>query len=543
MRYLVISALPYVNAIPHLGNLTGSILPADVYYKYLKMDGQDAIYICGSDQHGTPIELRAIKNGVPAEQLADELHEKVKELFAQFEMTFTYYGKTHTKESQDIVDENFGALDKNGYIVEVESVQGYCNFDKRFLTDRFIEGKCPYCGGRGRGDQCDDCGKLLTPQQLIEPFCAICGKKEVTFKKVKNLALALDKLQGGIESFIKQNSKNNWTKNAINKPLSYVKEGLKPRDITRNMKWGLSVPKKGYEESVFYVWFEALQGYISITKAWDQKRWLDYWKGKDVKVVNFMGKDNIEFHTLMWPGILLGSGLGYNLPTTIRASEYLNAVGVKFSKSRGVGLNIETALSIMEPDYWRFALMYLYPETADTEFTLDGFKDIINNILNDKIGNLAQRVLKLSRSNESLISGDPRVHDDYKVQMDKLLDAYRASFEKADIREALRAVVELAGVGNSIMSAKEPWALVKKDREAFTDTMSTLTCIVYDIAIMLWPFTPKASMQLLRHFGITGEPSLAMIHHRVRLDLSNEPQPLFHKITKEEDAKLKETAG
>ncbi len=538
--------MPYVYSVPHLGNFVGSVLPADVYYKYLKMKGDDAIFICGSDQHGTPTELAAIKKGIEPYVLADEMHERVKKLFEKYGCTFTHYGKTNTPENKEVVYSIFNELYNNGYLLEREDMQAYCNVDKRFLTDRFIQGTCPYCHKKSaRGDQCDNCGRLLEPSQIIEPFCAICGKSDITFIKTKNLALELNKLQPDIAKFIKSNSKYNWSKDAINKSLSLLKEGLKPRDITRNMKWGFPVPLIGYENSVIYVWITGLIGYIGITKEWDSKRWRDYWQNEHTQLIQFLGKDNTIFHTIIWPGMAIGSRLGFIMPHTIKESQFLVSETVKFSKSHGVGLNMSAALEILEADYWRFALMHMYPENADSEFTERGLVETVNVIMNDKIGNLAQRVLKLSKSNRFLVEGDISVDD---AAVKKIIKDYCDAFDNMQLKKAIGTVVRLADLGNGIMSKKEPWMLAKKakdDAKAERQSkkiFSELLAITYAMGILLYPFAPKASAELLSYFGIDTEPTLEMLNNKVKPNLDEEPKPIFQKMTNKEIEKLKKYA-
>jgi len=543
-KVIITAALPYAYSIPHLGNFVGSILPADVYYKYLRMDEQDVIFISGSDQHGTPIELRAIHENLEPSVLADRMHEEIKSLFEKLECTFTKYGKTHCDANKEIVYEIFNALNKNNYIKEVKSVQAFCNVDKRFITDRFIEGKCPYCGGHARGDQCNDCGRLLTPEQLIDPICKICGKSDITFKEEKNLALDLPKLELDTRAFIVKNSSNNWTKNSINKSLSFIDEGLHAREITRPMKWGFPVPVKGYEDYVFYVWFDALIGYIGITKDWNPSKWRDYWLDKSSMLVQFMGKDNIEFHALMWPAMLIGSRLGFVLPRTLRASEYLLSKELKFSKSEGIGLNIKTALEIADADYWRFCLMYIYPETSDSEFSLEVFEEVVNKIMNDKIGNLINRVFIIYKKNFDLI--DESIEPDQELidKVEKLEADYVLRFESIELREALHAAIELAEYGNMLMSKYQPWTLVKNNKKEKSIELSKIMnlekLIIYKLGILLWPFTPKASRNILSYFGIDKDPLLEMLdveYDKIRI-VDKEIKQIFSKLTEEQKKKF-----
>ena len=540
-RVIVTSALPYAEALPHLGNLAGSILPADIYYKHLIMLGTDAIYICGSDQHGTPIELQAFKKKESPEALAEQVHNQIKSYLEKFGCTFTYYGKTHSEANKGIVYDVFNGLKQNGYITKIESEQAYCNVDQRFLTDRFIEGKCPYCGAEGaRGDQCDTCGRLLNPKDLIEPHCVICGSSDISFVRTEDLALDLKKLSPKIAEFIEERKGNNWSKNAVNKSTSYIKQGLEPRAITRSMKWGFEVP--GMKDKVFYVWFDAPLGYIGITKEWSSDNWQKYWKSSDTKLVQFMGKDNIEFHTLMWPGMLIGSGLGFVLPTTIFAYEFLNSRNVKFSKSKGVGLNIETALEILPSDYWRFVLSYLLPETADSEFSIASLIEIVNKTMNDSIGNFIHRVLSIAKQNNApheFAEPSPKI----KSTIEKYVGSYNLHFEKIQMREALRDVIGLASKGNEMMSAKEPWKLAKSgsepDRKDFWSVLTDLLYMVRAVSVMLWPFTPSASSKALAYFNIEpSKPQLSILESPLQLDISIEIKSIFNKITEVEKAKL-----
>ncbi|MGC8478373.1 MAG: methionine--tRNA ligase [Candidatus Micrarchaeia archaeon] len=538
-RIIVTSALPYAEALPHLGNLAGSILPADIYYKHLLMQEKDAIYICGSDQHGTPIELQAFKRKESPEELAERVHKQIKEQLEKFGCTFTFYGKTHSEANKEIVYKVFEGLKANGYISKIEGEQAYCNVDQRFLTDRFIEGTCPYCGAKdARGDQCDSCGRLLNPKDLIEPHCVICGSTEISFVKTEDLALDLKKLSPKISSFIEANSGKNWSKNAVNKSTSYIKQGLEPRAITRSMKWGFEVP--GMPGKVFYVWFDAPLGYIGITKEWSESKWEAYWKAETTRLVQFMGKDNIEFHTLMWPGMLIGSGLGFVLPSTIFAYEFLNSRNVKFSKSKGIGLNIEGALETLPADYWRFVLAYLLPETSDSEFSIALLVEIVDKIMNGNIGNFVHRVLSIAKQSGLSFSGIKQ--SNYAAELiGKHLESYNSHFEKIQLREALRDVIALASKGNELMSAKEPWKLAKSnvesEKQEFYAIIGDLLFMARACVLMLWPFSPHASEHAMHYFGLEA-PIFRELSKPLSFDTSIEIKPMFNKITEAEKAKL-----
>ncbi|MDE1850356.1 MAG: methionine--tRNA ligase [Candidatus Micrarchaeota archaeon] len=549
VRYIVTSALPYVQGIIHLGNLIGSILPADIYYKYLKMSGEDAIFVCGSDEHGAAIELKAIKEKTTPEALAEGNHQQIKRLLEQYECTFTIYGRTHTEQNRGVVYEIFESLYKNGNITKVESELPYCSTDKRFISDRFIEGKCPVCGyAQARGDQCDSCGNLLEPKELIDPYCTICGKKEITFRKTTNLALDLVKLQPKIKEFIEASSANEWSKNAVHHSLGYIKRGLRPREITRDLKYGFPVPLDGFRDKLFYVWFDAPIAYIGITKEWDAQRANDYWKGKDTRLVQFMGKDNIEPHTLIWPGILIGSNLGYALPRTIYAYEYLNWEGEKFSKSRGVGLDIKEAIDILPADYWRFSLASMLPQSADTDFTLESLKQAIDNDMNNVIGNFINRTFTLIKSNFDGAVPKGKLIAEIGTQIEEKTAKYQVNFERIDIREALRSVVELAGVGNTLMSSTEPWKLAKSadpaDYQKMADILYSCVNIVYRLGILLHPFTPSASSEILKTFRSEARMEFVerTLEGGMKLDLEK-VAPLFHKLTDDEIKRIEQHSG
>ncbi len=541
-KTIVTSALPYVNATPHLGNFVGSILPADIYANYLRMKGEDVIFICGSDMHGTAIEVRALKEKIEPEKLARKLHEDAKILFEKFRCNFTYYGNTHTAENKAVTDQIFLALHKNGYINEIQKELPYCNTDNMFLADRFIEGTCPFCGYESaRGDQCDKCSALLEPKELKEPHCTICGKADITFKKTKNLALDLKKLQPQLEKFFSRNSGYNWSKNAINETTKYFKEGLKLRDISRHTRWGFPVALEGFEDQVYYVWFSAPIGYIGITKEWNEEKAGDYWLANDTKLIQFMGKDNIVFHTILFPGMLIGSNLGYVLPHTIKSYEFLNWEGKKFSKSRGVGMDMKDAISVVpNPDYWRFALMMSAPESADTDFTIDGFTESVNKMMNGKIGNLFQRVLTLIKANLEVYNPDTEMDQAVSGRLNTLINAYDELFNMINIRDALKVVIDIADTGNAFMNEKTPWMLAKtakedkKAAEEFSSTMNTLVRISYLVSVLMFPFVPDSAKKALRYLGLENDPTMKDLSKKPRLNINGEIRPVFEKLTDEQ---------
>ena len=360
MRKLITSALPYIHGTPHLGNIVGSVLPADLYARFCRLRGENILYICGSDSHGTMFEVFAKKNKTTPRELAFTNHEKVKDIFKKFELGFDYYGITDSETNEGLTQHIFKKLDENGYIIEEEVENAYCEKCSRFLPDRWVEGKCPFCGGLARGDQCDDCGKLITTQEIINPLCVFC-KGKISFKKTKHLFLDLPKFDLELQDFIEKSK--GWSKLAKKESLGFLKQGLKPRAITRDATWGFKIPKEGYENKVFYVWFDAPIGYLAFTKEYcnNNKEFEKWWKNRDTELVQFMAKDNTIFHSIIFPAMLKGCKENWKLVDRLISCGWLRTEDIKFSKSRGKGLTTEEALKKYPADYWRFALISLYP--------------------------------------------------------------------------------------------------------------------------------------------------------------------------------------
>lgn len=549
-KWLVCSAWPYVNAIPHLGNLIGSVLSADVAARYLRMKGAKVIFVSGSDEHGTPIEVEAIKRGISPKELTDVNHAKVKELFRKWNISFDNYTRTENPIHKKFVQEFYMELYKRGYIFEQEIEMPYCNHCKMFLPDRFIRGKCPYCGFEdAKGDQCDNCGRLLTPLSLINPRCAICGSRPV-IKKTKHWFFDLPKLADKIKEYIENNP--NLPANARNMSLQILKEGLKPRSITRDNKWGIPAPFPGAENKTIYVWMEAVLGYISAVieyfkKRGEDEKWKEFWLDKDTKSVYFIGKDNIPFHTIIFPALLIASGKGYILPWTISSTEYLLFEEQKFSKSRGIGIWIDEALELLPTDYWRFVLLATRPETKDTNFSWKLIQEIINSYMNDALGNFIHRTLTFIYKNFNGKVPEPGEFDEYDKKVLKTIretvKEVASSLESFRIKFALLKIVDLSRVGNKYLNDKEPWRMIKENSLKAATTMYIAIQIVKAIAVMLYPFVPESSLKLLRMLGynvderkLKWEDAITEIPpgHKI-----NKPKPLFRKLSDEDIEQLK----
>ncbi len=552
--WIVGSAWPYVNYVPHLGNMIGSILSADVFVRYLRLKGENVIFVSGSDVHGTPIEVEARKLGIDPHEYAEIMHKIVTDLLKKWNISYDNYTSTESKVHINFVQKFFMKLYERGLIFEKEDTLPYCPRDRIFLPDRFIVGTCPYCGYESaRGDQCEKCGSLLEPTQLVNPRCAICGSTP-EWRKTRHWYLDLKKLEEDVKKYVESNDK--LPENVKTMSISILKSGLKPRSVTRDNKWGIPAPFPGAEGKTIYVWFEAVLGYISATMEYFERKFgnpdrgLELWKNPNTRVVFFIGKDNIPFHSIILPALLIGSGDGYVLPYTISATEYLMYEGKKFSKSQKVGIWIDEALRIFDNvDYWRFILIYIRPETKDSNFSWDVAIDIVNSIINDTIGNFIHRVLtlvkrrlggktpsitKLEECDKKIINEALKVVED----VDKL-------YSNIKLRDALHRAVDIARIGNKYFNERRPWDLLKSDYELGSSVLGVGLHLVKMLAICLYPVMPSSMEKLWNLIGYR-----CSILERGWNDVVNpvdpgleigEVSPLFRKISRDEiSMRLKE---
>ena len=500
-RYLITSALPYVNNRPHLGHLVGCILPADIYTRFLKLKGEEAIYICGADEHGTASERAAKEAGVSVQEWCDKLHGEHKKDYEWFNIEFTRFGRTSSKTNHEMTQHLFLRLWENGYISEKETEQLYCEHDKMFLPDRYVVGKCPYCGAETHAGQCEGCGKLLEPTELLEPKCVVCGNEPIV-KTTKHLYLDLPKFEDKLTAWLEGNK--HWKPNVRNWALSLIPD-LKPRPITRDLKWGVKVPLEGYEDKVFYVWFDAPIGYISITKNWADENgdnWERWWKDENTKLIHFIGKDNIPFHTVIFPSTLMGADEGFVLPYNVPAMEFLNYEGKKFSKSKGIGVFLKDVRDMpYPPDYWRLALMWMAPETGDTDFTWEGFAQSVNELA-DVYGNLVNRVLVLTKKYfNSTVPEHGEWTDADKEIIEKLKNApdyVGNDLEVPKFREALKKAMEIARDVNTYLNSQEPW----KNPDRRNNVIYLSLVGLKTASIMLSPFIPEISKKVLDKLSV-----------------------------------------
>ena len=531
-KVLVTCAWPYVNYMPHLGTLV-QVLSADVVARYYRLKGEDVVMVSGSDEHGTPIEVEAVRLGISPKQLTDKIHAKVVELFKKWGFSFDNYTRTENPIHKEFVQAYQMKIYNNGYIFTQETEMLYCEKCSRFLPDRFVEGKCPYCGYEtARGDQCDACGRLLEPTFLIEPYCTICKSKPI-IKKTKQWYFDLPKFSEKLNDYINNNKV--LPANARNFSLNLIKEGLKPRAMTRDVNWGISAPFPGAEGKTFYVWFENVLGYISATVEYfrnrgEPEKWKEYWFNKEAKTLYFVGKDNIPFHVIIFPALLLASGEDYNLPWNVPATEFLQFKGERASKSRRIGIWIDEALEVFSADYWRFFLMATRPETKDTNFSWELFIEKINSDLNDTFGNFIHRTLAFMNAQfnsevpqlEALDEGDKQILETLKEKVETVAK----EIEDCGLQSAANTMISISRMGNQYLNEKEPWNLIKKDREKAASIIYVAAQIVKALAIVSAPFIPFAAEELWKTLNLPGSV------HEQKWDEALKPLPANHKIAK-----------
>lgn len=550
-KWVVTSAWPYVNATPHLGNLIGSTLSADIFARFLRMNGEEVVFVSGSDSHGTPISVEAKKLNVQAEELATKYHNIIKDLHEKWQISFDNYTITHNPTHIEFVQKMYLDIQKNGYITEKEIESLYCEDDGLFLPDRFVEGTCPNCKDDGaRGDQCDKCQKLLTPLELIKPRCAICGNTPI-IKKTKHWYLDLPKLQDQLKQLIEENEI--MPDNARQMCLNSIAEGLPERAITRDLEWGIPAPFKGAENKTIYVWFEAVLGYITAVKEWADKligkpeKFGYFWKDQETKTVFFVAKDNIIFHWIILPSLILSynadkkKGEQFVIPYNVSSTEFLMYENEKFSKSRGIGIWIDDALELAALDYWRFNLIFNRPETSDTSFLWSEFENNIKT-LNDNIGNFIHRTLTFIEKQFNSKIPKKIDYDDTDIKFIKKIDEIGIKVGKSlrtfKLRKAIREIVNFGKEGNIYLNDKAPWHLIKKNRDAVGHVFNICVQAVYALAILLSPFIPETSEKILSYINSAKLSELkwdSINENSVKSGgYIKKPEPLFQKLDIEE---------
>ncbi len=566
-RILVTCALPYVNNVPHIGNIAGSHLPADIFARFCRLAGYETVFIGGSDEHGTPIEVSAKKLGVSPKELTDLYYDVHRKIYEWLDISYDNFSRTSLKEHHKTTQEFFKKVYNRGFITEGILRLPYCEQDRRVLPDRYVEGTCPKCGYDGaRGDQCENCSTLLNPDELKSPGCVICGTAPV-FREVKHLFLNLDKLESELEEWIESN-RGIWRSQVVNVAIGWINEGLKPRCITRDIEWGVKVPLEGFEDKVFYVWFDAPIGYISSTKEWAKKigkpdEWKKFWQEKDSKIFHFIGKDNIPFHTIFWPGMLMANG-EYTLPYRVAGLQYLNYEGDKISKSRKWGIFCENLPDAgLGSDIWRYYLTLLIPEINDTQWRWKEFQERVNNELVASLGNFVYRTLSFIKDNFDGVVPEGKLLDEDREVMEncrKSAAEFEALMWDIHLRDAFRKVFAISDIGNRYFQANEPWKLVNEANKRQANLLSRspkllggqereeramtvlFVCanLCYDIAVLLSPFMPKSAREICNQLGVPlgslGDAGTSKIKPGQRL---NDVAPLFPKLKDEDIKRLK----
>ncbi|CUT01431.1 methionine--tRNA ligase [Candidatus Kryptobacter tengchongensis] len=553
-RILVTAALPYANGPIHLGHLAGAYLPADIYVRYQRLKGRDVIYICGSDEHGVPITITAEKEGISPQQVVDKYHYMNKESFEKFGMSFDNYSRTSLPIHHQTAQEFFLELYKKGVLKEKTTKQLYCEKDKMFLADRYVEGICPVCGSpEARGDQCEKCGSWLEQTDLIEPKCKICGTTPV-IKDTSHWYLPLGDFQKRLEDWM--STKTDWKENVKQYVYSWFKEGLQDRAVTRDLHWGVKVPIQGVEGKVIYVWFDALLGYISSTKEWAQKigqpeKWREYWQSQDTRLIHFIGKDNIVFHCIVFPAMLMAWNDGrsdeiYILPDNVPANEFLNLEGKKLSTSRNYAVWLNEYLEKFEPDPLRYALASILPETKDTDFSWKEFQARNNNELADILGNFVNRTLTFVKKNfENKVPERFELEDIDRELISKLkeyADKIAENYENFRIRDGVFETMNLARFANKYFNDTEPWKMIKENPRRASTSINLCLQTVRALAILFEPVLPFSARKIWEMLNLKDDIVKAGWDSAYNLMLEaghqlGEPKILFRKI---EDAEVEE---
>lgn len=541
-RRLVTSALPYVNNIPHLGNLI-QVLSADVFARYCRLAGYETLYICGTDEYGTATETKALEEGVTPKQLCDRFHVIHRDIYKWFNIAFDHFGRTSDPKQTEITQQMFLDLDKNGFIKEQTIEQLYSASKDMFLADRYVRGTCPHCQYKeARGDQCESCGKLLEPTELIDPWSPVAPGETLQVRPTKHLYIDLPQLKDKLEAWIGEASvRGNWARNAVKMTEAWIRDGLKERAITRDLKWGIPVPKAGFENKVFYVWFDAPIGYISMTATLRPDDWKTWWQNPaNVELFQFIGKDNIPFHTVVFPSSQLGSGQNWTMLHTMSSSEYLNYESGKFSKSAGVGVFGSDAVSTgIAADVWRFYLFYNRPEKSDTLFTWKDFQERVNSDLVGNFGNLVNRTLTFAgkQFNGQVPEGTP--DPAFWTGVHRIEAEIKAHFEKAELRDALKGVLELADLGNKRFQDGEPWKLIKENPAAAANLLRDLIYLVRDLAVLASPFVPGSAEKIAGFLGLS-QLDWSLLGQLHGLSVLHPTEILFKKLEDKEVEDFKE---
>ncbi|MEN6444525.1 MAG: methionine--tRNA ligase [Candidatus Cloacimonas sp.] len=536
MKYIVTSALPYANGKLHIGHLAGAYLPADIFVRFLRLEGEDVIYICGTDEHGTPISITADKEGITPQDVVTRYHQSIKEAFDGTGIEFDNFSGTARPPHYKLAADFFLQLHKNGYIKPKNTLQFYCENDKRFLPDRYVEGICPRCGAsNARGDQCDKCGQIYETTTLQEPKCKICGSTPV-IKETQHWFIQLDKFREQLRLWLA--TKDYWKENVRNFILGLLEQGLIERSITRDLMWGVPVPLPEAKGKVLYVWFDAPIGYISSTIEWAEKigqpdKWKEYWLNPETRLIHFIGKDNIIFHSLIWPAMLMGQDTKYCLPYDIPANEFMNLEGEKISTSRNWAIWVDEFLQDFEGEFLRYYLAVNAPERQDSDFNFKDFQNKINTDLNNTLGNLANRVFAFANKNFAGKITACALSESAKVVIDEadaILKEIEESYQDYQVKKNTRLIMDIARLGNRYFDENKPWAMLKEDKQSVMETLYICANLLAKISVAFSPILPKSMQKLRQMMGLNAKFGFADAYNLLADIKLNEVQPLFRKI-------------
>ena len=543
-RFTITAALPYANGPIHIGHLAGAYVPADIFSRYLKLKGNDVVFICGSDEHGAAIPIRAKKEGVTPQEIIDKYHFMIKDSFLEFGISFDNYSRTSSKIHHETASDFFKKLNQKNIFVEKESEQLYDEKENQFLADRFIEGECPKCGYKeAYGDQCESCGSSLNATDLINPKSKLSGNKPI-FKKTKHWFLPLNNFESFLKKWFLVDNEKTWKTNVFGQVKSWINEGLKPRAITRDLDWGIPVPLDGANDKVLYVWFDAPIGYISATKEWalsNNKNWEPYWKDSKTELVHFIGKDNIVFHCIIFPAILKASE-EFILPKNVPANEFLNLEGKKISTSKNWAIWLHEYLVDFPnmQDTLRYTLTSNAPENKDNDFTWKDFQAKNNNELVAIFGNFINRVVVLTHKYYDgncpdlnlLNEVDEKVLDEiynYPKKIGELIETYK-------FREAVNTLIDLARLGNKYLADEEPWKLIKTDEFERVKTIMNIALQLSGVlSIICEPFLPNTAIKLRNILNLESiDWNSISKENPIVLSKINKGELIFRKIEDEE---------
>jgi methionyl-tRNA synthetase len=558
MRYLITSALPYINGVKHLGNLVGSMLPADVYARFLRARGDEVLYVCATDEHGTPAELAAAAAGLDVAEFCARQHALQADLGARFELSYDVFGRSSSPQNRELTQHFARRLDAEGFLEERVTEQIYSIPEGRFLPDRYIVGTCPICGyENARGDQCENCTNVLDPTDLIEPRSAVTGTTDLEIRESRHLFLLQSKLAPELRAWLE--TKSDWPVLSRSIAFKWLDEGLKDRGITRDLKWGVPVDRPGFENKVFYVWFDAPIEYISATKEWADARgapdtaWRSWWfDADDVRYVQFMAKDNVPFHTIGFPSTILGSREPWKLVDYLKSFNWLTYYGGKFSTSHGVGVFMDDALEIMPADVWRYYLMANAPESSDASFTWESFARTVNKDLADILGNFVNRTLTFTtRHFEGVVPvggelGEPE--RELTATLEHEFATYTELLERMEFRKAMQTLRSIWSAGNAYFDSKAPWATIRTDRDETAVTLRTAIRLIAFYARLSAPVIPATAERILDSLRVPddarGWPSAPQLEDAVEPGAPFDvPGLLFRKVSDDDVAAWRSRFG